>query len=260
MRAAIRVLELAATAANTGGRPLFDAEELRFEQRLDDSGAVDGDERPTAATAKLVELSGNEFLASAALAFNQHGEVGRCNALDLRAQRLHDVGRSDQRTSTERRARRGRSSATDLEHEPADMRERDQHVVVGFCQRPVWLTRRLKDSLDTGIGRRHTEDDRIGGPRWRDQPRLISSSHLSQSHGSQLQCLSHVLLEGGSEIIVGSVGKCSPERLEYLPQARDVPLRSHTGLVIPSRHGIGLTHKALRRGDTKGDATFDSSH
>ena len=62
------MLELAATAANTGGRPLFDAEEFRFEQRLDDSGAVDGDERPTAATAKLVELSGNEFFASAALA------------------------------------------------------------------------------------------------------------------------------------------------------------------------------------------------
>ena len=67
-RSAIRMLELASTAANAGGRALLDPEEFRFEQRLDDRGTVDGDERPSSAPAKLVELSGDELLAGAALA------------------------------------------------------------------------------------------------------------------------------------------------------------------------------------------------
>ena len=40
-RAAVGVLELAAAAAHAGGRALLDAEELRFEQRLDQRRAVD---------------------------------------------------------------------------------------------------------------------------------------------------------------------------------------------------------------------------
>jgi hypothetical protein len=43
-RAVVRVLELAAPAADAGGGPLLDAEQLRLEQRFDDGGAVDGDE------------------------------------------------------------------------------------------------------------------------------------------------------------------------------------------------------------------------
>ena len=47
-RAFMRVLELAAAAANAGGRALLDAEQLRLEQCLDDRRAVDRDERDRA--------------------------------------------------------------------------------------------------------------------------------------------------------------------------------------------------------------------
>ena len=47
-RPLVRVLELSTTAANAGGRPLLDPEQLGFEQRLDNRRAVDGDERPLA--------------------------------------------------------------------------------------------------------------------------------------------------------------------------------------------------------------------
>ena len=44
-RAAVGVLELPAAAANAGRGALLDAEQLGLEQRLDERGAVDGDER-----------------------------------------------------------------------------------------------------------------------------------------------------------------------------------------------------------------------
>ena len=81
-RAAVGVLELAAAAAHAGGRALLDAEELRFEQRLDQRRAVDGDERSRAPAAELVDLPGDEFLARARFAFDQDGEVRRRDALD----------------------------------------------------------------------------------------------------------------------------------------------------------------------------------
>ena len=70
-RAAVRVLELAAPAAHAGGGALLDAEQLGLEQRLDDRRAVDGDERPVAAPAQVVNLARDQFLAGAALPFDQ---------------------------------------------------------------------------------------------------------------------------------------------------------------------------------------------
>ena len=64
----MRVLELAAPSAHAGGRPVLDAEELRFEQRLDDRGAVDRDERALAPAAQLVDLPRDELLAGARFA------------------------------------------------------------------------------------------------------------------------------------------------------------------------------------------------
>ena len=74
-RAAVGVLELAAAAAHARRRALLDAEELGLEQRLDERRAIDGDERTVPAPAQVVDLTGDELLADAALAFEQHGEI-----------------------------------------------------------------------------------------------------------------------------------------------------------------------------------------
>ena len=80
--AAIGVLELASTAADPRRRSLFDAEELGFEQRFNDGCTVHGDERSVAPPADVVELTGNELLARAALALDEDGKVGDRDAFD----------------------------------------------------------------------------------------------------------------------------------------------------------------------------------
>ena len=91
-RAHVGVLELAAAAAHAGRRAILDAEELGFEQRLDHRRAVDGHERSAAPAAQLVNLTRHQLLARAALAFDEHGEIGGGDALDALAQRLPSPG------------------------------------------------------------------------------------------------------------------------------------------------------------------------
>ena len=67
-RALVRVLELAPPAAHARCRAILDAEQLRLEQRFDERGAVDGDERPCAAATRFVQLTRDQFLPRAALA------------------------------------------------------------------------------------------------------------------------------------------------------------------------------------------------
>ena len=93
----VRQLELARAPPYPGGGPILNAEQLRLDQRVDDRRAVDGDERPSAAGALLVDLSGDELLARAALAFYQYREVGRRHLDDLMAQSRHARGTTNQR-------------------------------------------------------------------------------------------------------------------------------------------------------------------
>ena len=65
-----------AVAVGAGERPLDVAEQLALEQALRQGGAVDLDERPARARAGLVDRRGQELLARAALAPDQHGRVG----------------------------------------------------------------------------------------------------------------------------------------------------------------------------------------
>ena len=67
----MRVLELATTTTNAGSGPIFDAEQFRFEQRLDDRRAIDRDKRRAPAPAQLVDLTRHEFFAGAAFALNR---------------------------------------------------------------------------------------------------------------------------------------------------------------------------------------------
>ena len=77
---ALRQLELAGPRRDAGGRARFDPEELGLKQALRHGRAVDRDERMVGARAGLVQGAGDEFLARAALAANQHRYVGRGHA------------------------------------------------------------------------------------------------------------------------------------------------------------------------------------
>ena len=81
-RAAMRHLELAELARRRAGeRALLVAEQLGLEQGLGNRGAVDGDKRSVGARTERVQRAREQLLAGAALAFDQHGRVGRRRAV-----------------------------------------------------------------------------------------------------------------------------------------------------------------------------------
>src|SRR5207247_752541 len=84
-RAAVGALE-AAGARRDGAREraLLVAEELALEDALGEGLHVDGDERAADAVAPVVEQAGNELLARAALALDQHRGAARRHAADER--------------------------------------------------------------------------------------------------------------------------------------------------------------------------------
>ena len=90
-------LELARLVAIGAGEAALDvAEQLRFEQRLGQAGAVDGDERPCAARALCVDGIGHDLLADAAFAGNQHFGIGPRDALDLLSELDHHAAGAGQ--------------------------------------------------------------------------------------------------------------------------------------------------------------------
>jgi hypothetical protein len=72
-RAAVGLFEFArAGVLGAGERAALVAEEFRRQEVLADGAAVDRDERPGGAAAGVVQAGGQEFLARAALATDQH--------------------------------------------------------------------------------------------------------------------------------------------------------------------------------------------
>ena len=89
-------LEQAGIALDRAGERALDvAEQLGFEQRLRDGGAVDRDERPVAVGAGPVDGDGQQFLAGAALAADEHGGVGLGHQPCPRQQLLHHRAAAD---------------------------------------------------------------------------------------------------------------------------------------------------------------------
>ena len=69
--------------------PLLVAEQLALQQVLRDGGAVDRDEGPRRRGAQVVQRAGEQLLAGAALAQQQHADIGRRHLLDRPAEREH---------------------------------------------------------------------------------------------------------------------------------------------------------------------------
>ena len=62
---------------------LLVAEELAFQQRLGECGAVEAHEWPLTAIARFMDRAGHEFLAAAALAADEYGRPGGRDPLHL---------------------------------------------------------------------------------------------------------------------------------------------------------------------------------
>ena len=118
-RPAGALLELAdPLAVGPGERALLVAEQLALQQRLGDGGAVDRQERPGGPAAVLVDGAGDQLLAGAALAEDQHGDVLRGDPADRLVDLLHRRRAADEhvrpgpaRRRLVRRPRRARASA-----------------------------------------------------------------------------------------------------------------------------------------------------
>jgi hypothetical protein len=90
-RAAVRLLEFAdAGRGRAGERAFLVAEQLALEQLRGQGSAVDLDEGLVAARGALMNRTGDEFLAYAALAANQHGDIAVGYLLDDERHLAHD--------------------------------------------------------------------------------------------------------------------------------------------------------------------------
>jgi hypothetical protein len=89
-RARVGLLELAGPVLHRAGeRALHVPEQLALDELGRDGGAVDLDERPVGARRVLVDGAGDELLAGAVLAGDEHARRRGRDALDLVEQRAH---------------------------------------------------------------------------------------------------------------------------------------------------------------------------
>ena len=77
------------TVRGSGERALLVAEDLAFEQRLGNGRAVDGDERKRRARTQLMDGLGDQFLARARFAGDEHRRARRRRLLDDRVDLPH---------------------------------------------------------------------------------------------------------------------------------------------------------------------------
>ena len=158
--ALVGLLEQAALLlARVGERAALVAEQLRFEQRLGQRRARDVQERPRRAAAQVMNDLGDQVLARAALARDQHGRrrARRDLAHEL-LHALHRLGFADDRRDAERPreriAQRPQFAAQPRRLERARHAQRDV-VEVERLRRVVERAglHRLDDRLDAACGR-----------------------------------------------------------------------------------------------------------
>ena len=89
-RAAVGELEAAdAIGLGVGERAADVSEQLALEDAFGESAGVDRDERPVGARRSRVQPAGDDFLAGAVLAGDEHVGVGRRDLLEQAADGLH---------------------------------------------------------------------------------------------------------------------------------------------------------------------------
>ena len=74
-----------ASGIGSGERPLLVAEEFAFDEVLRQGSAVHGHERHVGPRADFMNPAGDQFLAGAGFAEDQHAGVGRADLVDQRS-------------------------------------------------------------------------------------------------------------------------------------------------------------------------------
>ncbi len=166
-RTAMGHLELAGLAGRSAGkRPFLVAEELGLQQRFRDCGTVDRDKRAVRARTERMECPRKQFLARAALAFEEHRGV-RCRGpmerdRDLLQFRIlaDDLGRAT--------ARRELLLEENVLGRHAPLRERTLHhqqQMIGIDRLGEKVERAVLDGLDGVLNRavrRHHHNRELG--------------------------------------------------------------------------------------------------
>ena len=109
-----------ASADGAGEGPLLMTEELALEERVGNGGAVDGGERPLRAVAVLVNDVGDDFLARAALAVNEHRRLRGGHAPERFDKRFHGRARGDEDTEQDPDATEEVEEDEDSDAEPPE--------------------------------------------------------------------------------------------------------------------------------------------
>ncbi len=78
-----------AASAGAGEGAFLVPEQFGFDQRFRDGRAVDGNHRGLGAAREVMQSAGDQFLAGARFALDQHVGIGRCDLADLAEQVLH---------------------------------------------------------------------------------------------------------------------------------------------------------------------------
>jgi hypothetical protein len=190
---------------------ILDPEELGFEQRFDDGGAVDRDEGAAPAAAQIVNLPRDELLARAALPFDERGEVGGGHPLDTQPEGLHTgAGADERRRAVAQLVRRQRLDPAGFEDQASELRSCVEQIEVAFVQRTSRIGGRFQHRLHSRVAGGHVEHDRSGGPRRCDQTRLIPGGHFAQPHAADGEQLPQLVLEDGRQVAFGAVRRPAP--------------------------------------------------
>jgi hypothetical protein len=220
-RPAVRLFELAAPAPDTGRGAVLDAEELGFEQRLDDGRAVDGDERAAAPPAPLVDLARDQLLADAALALDQDGEIGAGDAIDLLPHGL-DLRAGPMQPVAVPIGERGDRNAIaggplDLGDDGADLPGRRDEGMPGMVLRDTRRARHLQGEcppatrdLQHGQARIDVRDDR-------------ARRALAEPHEGDTEVIANHLLEAGA----GRLHVPAAQPLDKRAEHRRTPIAGH---------------------------------
>ena len=176
-RAVVRQLELPPPATDSGRRAIFDAKQLRLEQRLHEGGAIDGDKRPGVSRALRVQQPRHELLAGPALALHQHEEVRAGQACNLVSQPQHRRAGADQRRAVRRHA--GSSSIVRRRHS----RPWSLSMASTTCKR--WAARPEVHGQWASSGRRAESGHRPGACTGRLPPTgVVRARRLASTRGS----------------------------------------------------------------------------
>ena len=171
-RAAVALLELAdAAAVGAGEGALLVAEQLALEQVLGDGRAVEGQERCLGAGAVLVDGAGDQLLAGAALAGDQHGKGLVGDAADRLEDLLHRRAAAHEGLAREVVVRRRLRDDGRLAHQACHLQGLADHPaqLLHVERLEQVVVRPLPHRLDGGIRRprQGDEHDRDAGVEWR---------------------------------------------------------------------------------------------